>query len=395
MGSKSGADEPKLADGISPIEPTRPAAASLKMSPNIFELRITSNCDGLSVNCIAALSTYMCSSFTAGYTALIAVTVRRQSCELVSTLALSTEQSRRERLSAREYANAAMRSISCVEYDSVSQARSTPFSVELPLSPKYIPPASSRTISRSRSPRRSGFNGEIPRSGSSNLTGRTLTKSPRPLRNPSNPLSGRFPTGSASHFGPPTAPRKTASALRQASSVWLGSGVPAASMPTPPIGSSVNSNWWLNSCADSRRTDAAARVTSGPMPSPGRSTMVFFMVVLEWKQNPSRPCASKARWEQPVSAVANSWATERLGYGRRLRRHRRGPPPDHLMCDGDNIPRTYLLGLIGQGGHPVIHFRKFRVACLVAQIAQRQAQRIAARVLAENQGAARHPDGLR
>ena len=31
----------------------------------------------------------------------MAVTVRRQSCELVSTLALSTEHSRRERLSAR------------------------------------------------------------------------------------------------------------------------------------------------------------------------------------------------------------------------------------------------------------------------------------------------------
>ena len=33
--------------------------------------------------------------------ALIAVTVRRQSCELASTLALSTEHRRRERLSAR------------------------------------------------------------------------------------------------------------------------------------------------------------------------------------------------------------------------------------------------------------------------------------------------------
>ena len=45
----------------------------------------------------------------------MAVTVRRHSCELVSTLALSTEQSRRERLSARANANVAMRSISGVE----------------------------------------------------------------------------------------------------------------------------------------------------------------------------------------------------------------------------------------------------------------------------------------
>ena len=86
---------------MSPIEPTRAAAASLKMSPNMLLHSITSNCDGFSVNCIAALSTYICSSFTEGYTAFMAVTVRRQSCELVRTLALSTEHSRRVRLSAR------------------------------------------------------------------------------------------------------------------------------------------------------------------------------------------------------------------------------------------------------------------------------------------------------
>ena len=40
------------------------AAASLKMSPNMLVVSITSNCVGRSVNCIAALSTYMCSSFT-------------------------------------------------------------------------------------------------------------------------------------------------------------------------------------------------------------------------------------------------------------------------------------------------------------------------------------------
>jgi len=66
MGSKSGADEPKLADGIRPIEPTSAAAASLKISPNMLLLSITSNCAGRSVNCIAALSTYICSSFTEG-----------------------------------------------------------------------------------------------------------------------------------------------------------------------------------------------------------------------------------------------------------------------------------------------------------------------------------------
>src|SRR4029077_5382139 len=101
MGSNSGAVEPKLAEGIRPMEPTKAAAASLKMSPNMFEVSITSNWDGRNVSCMAALSTYMCSSFTDEKTVLIAVTVRRQSWELVSTFALSTEQSRRERFSAR------------------------------------------------------------------------------------------------------------------------------------------------------------------------------------------------------------------------------------------------------------------------------------------------------
>jgi len=42
IGSNSGAVEPKLADGIRPMEPTRAAAASLKMSPNMLEVSITS-----------------------------------------------------------------------------------------------------------------------------------------------------------------------------------------------------------------------------------------------------------------------------------------------------------------------------------------------------------------
>src|SRR5579864_5386227 len=136
IGAKSGALEPKLAEGITPIEPTRAAAASLRMSPNILVVRMTSNCEGRSVSCMAALSTYMWSKRISGYAALISVTVRRQSCELASTLALSTEHKRRDRVSARAKAKVAMRSISDVEYDSVSNARSTRFSTLLPRSPK-------------------------------------------------------------------------------------------------------------------------------------------------------------------------------------------------------------------------------------------------------------------
>src|SRR6266404_1470127 len=289
-----------------------------------------------------------------------------------------------------------MRSISGMEYDSVSQARSTPFSVALPRSPKYIPPASSRTISRSRSPRRSGLRGEIPFSGSRSFTGRTLTYSPRPFRKPSSPLSGRFPTGNESTFGPPTAPRKTASAFRQASSVSFGSGVPAASMAAPPIGSSRNSNSWLNSCAVSRRIVAAARVTSGPIPSPGSRTMVFFIKVPGQMQNLAHAVGRYAKWRDTAGfPVANFSATERSGCGGRFRSHRRGTAADDLVGDRKDVPSANLLGQIGQGGHAGINLRQLSIARLETQIAQRLAERVAARMFSKNERACRDADTLR
>src|SRR6266436_4973802 len=325
------------------------------------------------------------------------MTVRRQSCELIKTLALSTEQSRRERFSARPNANVAIRAISGVEYDSVSQARSTPFSVAFPRSPKYIPPASSRTISRSRSPRRSGLRGEIPFSGSRSFTGRTLMYSPSPFRKPSSPLSGRFPTGNESHFGPPTAPRITASAFRQASSVSFGRGVPAASMAAPPIGSSRNSNSWLNSCAVSRRIVAAARDTSGPMPSPGNRMMVFFIKIPGQMQKLVQAVGATLRGEtRQDSPVTNYFsATERSGCGGRFRRYHRGTAADDLVGDRKDVASAHQLRLIGQRGYAGINLRQFRIARLETQIAQRLAERIAARMFSKNERARRDADTLR
>src|SRR6267378_3513614 len=290
-----------------------------------------------------------------------------------------------------------MRSISGVEYDSVSQARSTPFSVALPRSPKYIPPASSRTISRSRSPRRSGLRGEIPFSGSRSFTGRTLTYSPSPFRKPSSPLSGRFPTSSESHFGPPTAPRKTASAFPQASSVSFGRGVPAASMAAPPIGSSWNSNSWLNSCAVSRRIVAAARDTSGPMPSPGNRTMVFFIKIPGQMQKLVQAVGATLRGEtRQDSPVTNYFsATERSGCGGRFRRYHRGTAADDLVGDRKDVASAHQLRLIGQRGYAGINLRQFRIARLKTQIAQRLTQRVAARMFSKNERACRDADALR
>ena len=53
---------PSEALGSNPIEPVSIAASSLRMSPNMFSVRITSKCRGAEISCIAALSTSRCSS---------------------------------------------------------------------------------------------------------------------------------------------------------------------------------------------------------------------------------------------------------------------------------------------------------------------------------------------
>ena len=83
------------------MEPPRAAASSLKMSPNRFPVRITSNCMGRSSICMAALSTYKCSSVILGYWRATRVTVLLQSADVASTLALSTLVTCRFRAAAR------------------------------------------------------------------------------------------------------------------------------------------------------------------------------------------------------------------------------------------------------------------------------------------------------
>ena len=100
------------ADGSMPIDPVSIDASSDRMSPNMLPVTITSNCFGLRTSCIAALSTYMCSSSMSRYSPCTSVTMSRQNCVVSSTLALSTEQTRRLRLRAVSKASRAMRRIS-------------------------------------------------------------------------------------------------------------------------------------------------------------------------------------------------------------------------------------------------------------------------------------------
>src|SRR3569832_1635146 len=140
-----------------------------------------------------------------------------------------------------------------------------------------MPPVSSRTTIMSTPFSTSGRSVEAPSSLSLTATGRRFAYRPSPLRMASSPCSGRTLPRGSSHFGPPTAPSSTASAPRADSRVASGSAVPVASMAAPPIRASRVSNSWPKRLATADRTFKASLVTSGPIPSPGRTVMTARM----------------------------------------------------------------------------------------------------------------------
>ena len=163
-------------------------------------------------------------------------TVRRQSCELASTLALSTETIRRERVSARANANVS---------DTLDFRRRIrlgvpralhAFFAALPRSPKYMPPASSRTISISSSPSRSGFSGEISAQrfqqfhrAQIHVEAQALPQRQQSALRPL-PYRQRIPFRSAHRA------QKNRVGLAASVERLVGSGTPVASMAAPPIG---------------------------------------------------------------------------------------------------------------------------------------------------------------
>src|SRR3569623_3577860 len=140
-----------------------------------------------------------------------------------------------------------------------------------------MPPVSSRTTIMSTPFSTSGRCVDAPSSLSLTATGRRFAYRPRPLRMASRPCSGRTLARGPSHFGPPTAPSSTASAARADACVAAGRAVPVASIAAPPISASRVSNWWPKRWATAARTFRASLVTSGPIPSPGRTVMTARM----------------------------------------------------------------------------------------------------------------------
>src|SRR5574341_1143891 len=122
----------------------------------------------------------------------------------------------------------------------------------------------------------SALSGEESMSAGCTFTGRRFAKTPSPLRRPRSPCSGRTFAFGSSHFGPPTAPSSTALDFWHSARTASVSATPWASMEQPPISRSVNVKSWPRFFAMTWRTRMASAVTSGPMPSPGRTTMFAF-----------------------------------------------------------------------------------------------------------------------
>src|SRR6185369_11497227 len=114
-------------------------------------------------------------------------------------------------------------------------------------------------------------------SSSSRLSGAALTSAGCTaigLRLANIPSSGRTVLCGLSHFGPPTAPSRTASLRLASSRLAAGSATPSRSMALPPITASLNSSCRPNRPAHSSSTARACAVTSGPIPSPGSTAML-------------------------------------------------------------------------------------------------------------------------
>jgi hypothetical protein len=119
------------------MEPASIEASSVRMSPNMFSVTITSKSAGRRSRCMAQASTSTCSIWTSGNSSAVTrLVTARQRRDVSSTFALSTEVSRPRRARASAAAARTTRSISAVVYSHRSVARSpSPFGSRL-LAPK-------------------------------------------------------------------------------------------------------------------------------------------------------------------------------------------------------------------------------------------------------------------
>ena len=93
-----------------------------------------------------------------------------------------------------------------------------------------------------------------------------------------SPCSGlTFAEGLLSNSGKPIAPNNTESESKQRLWVSFGYGSPFLKIDAAPTIPSLNKNSCLNLSPIALQTFIASLITSGPIPSPGRTAIFFFI----------------------------------------------------------------------------------------------------------------------
>src|SRR5215471_8423147 len=138
-------------------------------------------------------------------------------------------------------------------------------------------PVSSRRIRMSRPDTTSGLSVDASASSGNTDAGRRFANRSSSFLSLRIACSGRLSRGSASYCGPPTAPKRTASAFFASESVASGIGSRASSYAAPPTGARSSSSL---SPSSEPSTFTASAMTSGPTPSPAR-TAIFMAALAE------------------------------------------------------------------------------------------------------------------
>ena len=260
---------PSDALGSIPIEPVSIAASSLRMSPNMFSVTITSKCRGAATSCIAALSTSRCSSSTFGNSrACTSRTTSRHSRLVSSTLALSTLVTReraapnadpRDPLDLRARVDARVRGAVggarlLAEVDPAGQLAHDQQVGAL----DQLALERARVVERRQRPHRSQV-GEQPES---------LAQPQQALLGPRLERVGRVPLRARRR--PPAAPRRPPAGRQRLVGQRDAVGVDRGARRTgaPRTRSSVPT---------ARSTSSAGAMISGPMPSPPSNTILCAM----------------------------------------------------------------------------------------------------------------------
>ena len=264
---RPGRPSPSEALGSIPSEPVITAASSERMSPNMFSVTMTSKEVGDRTRRMAHESTSWCSSCTSGYSRRTSTLTCRHRRDDSSTLALSTEVTRRGRGRGRDLEGQPRDPLDLgLRVDAgVEGARLvSPALAEVDAAGQLPDHQQSTPATRS-------WRAVDAISGMRRAPGAGWRRGRDPCAGRAGPARAASRSGRSSHFGPPTAPKSTASAARQRRACRRAAA-PSSSIAVPPTGCSVISKLKSEPSPSGRAASLAAVTISGPIPSPGSAT---------------------------------------------------------------------------------------------------------------------------